>query len=134
MRAVDVGVGRPTADIRFEPALAAERFDEIVDVACAAVDELDGDLLVLGEMGIGNTTAAAAVAAALLGGEADGWVGRGTGVDDAGLAAQAGGRAAGGAPHRGRDRPASRCSARSGAPSSRPSPPPPSPPAVVACR
>jgi nicotinate-nucleotide--dimethylbenzimidazole phosphoribosyltransferase len=85
VRAVDVGVGRPTGDIRVEAALAPDRFDEIVGRARAAVDELDGDLLVLGEMGIGNTTAAAAVAAALAGGEAAEWVGRGTGVDDAGL-------------------------------------------------
>ena len=45
----------------------------------------DADLLCLGEMGIGNTTAAAAVAAALFGGAGMDWVGRGTGVDDAGL-------------------------------------------------
>ncbi len=43
------------------------------------------DLLVLGEMGIGNTTAAAAIFHALYGGEAEDWVGRGTGVDDDGL-------------------------------------------------
>jgi nicotinate-nucleotide--dimethylbenzimidazole phosphoribosyltransferase len=43
------------------------------------------DLLVLGEMGIGNTTPAAAIYHALYGGEADEWVGRGAGVDDAGL-------------------------------------------------
>jgi len=36
-------------------------------------------------MGIGNTTPAAAIACALFGGEAADWVGRGTGVDDAGL-------------------------------------------------
>ena len=45
----------------------------------------DADLLVVGEMGIGNTTAAAALACALLGGDAADWTGRGTGVDDAGL-------------------------------------------------
>jgi nicotinate-nucleotide--dimethylbenzimidazole phosphoribosyltransferase len=44
------------------------------------------DLLCLGEMGIGNTTSAAAVYAALYGGDAAFWCGRGTGVDDAGLA------------------------------------------------
>ena len=44
------------------------------------------DLLCLGEMGIGNTTAAAALAAALFGGTGADWAGRGTGVDDAGLA------------------------------------------------
>ena len=43
------------------------------------------DLLVLGEMGIGNTTTAAAIYHALHGGEAEEWVGRGTGVDDEGL-------------------------------------------------
>ena len=44
-------------------------------------------------MGIGNTTAAAAIAAALFGGGGARWAGRGTGVDDAGLDAQArGGR------------------------------------------
>ena len=84
--AVDVGIGRPTGDIRFEAALTPERFEEIVELAVAKVDRLDADLLVLGEMGIGNTTPAAALSAALAGGETAAWVGRGTGVDDAGLA------------------------------------------------
>ncbi len=84
----DVGVGRPTGDIRFEAALSPERFDQAVAIAVAAVDDAvaDGaDLLVLGELGIGNTTVAAALAAALLRGDNDGWSGRGTGVDDDGL-------------------------------------------------
>ncbi|MEO6987939.1 MAG: nicotinate-nucleotide--dimethylbenzimidazole phosphoribosyltransferase [Aquihabitans sp.] len=84
--AVDVGVGKPTGDIRVEAALSLERFDEIVDLAVKAVDAIDADLLVIGEMGIGNTTAAAAVATALLPGGPAAWVGRGTGVDDDGLA------------------------------------------------
>jgi nicotinate-nucleotide--dimethylbenzimidazole phosphoribosyltransferase len=84
--ALDVGIGRPTNDIRFEAALDPARFDETVDAAVAAVDRLDGDLLVVGEMGIGNTTPSAAISAALAGGETAAWVGRGTGVDDAGLA------------------------------------------------
>ncbi|MFT3852841.1 MAG: nicotinate-nucleotide--dimethylbenzimidazole phosphoribosyltransferase [Ilumatobacteraceae bacterium] len=86
VQAVDVGVGRPTGDIRFEPAMDQARFDAAALAGRDAVDALDADLLVLGEMGIGNTTAAAAVAAALGGGEVAAWVGRGTGVDDAGLA------------------------------------------------
>ncbi len=86
VQAIDVGVGRPTGDIRFEPAMDQERFDQAALAGRDAVDALDADLLVLGEMGIGNTTAAAAVAAALGGGEVAAWVGRGTGVDDAGLA------------------------------------------------
>jgi nicotinate-nucleotide--dimethylbenzimidazole phosphoribosyltransferase len=43
------------------------------------------DLLCLGEMGIGNTTAAAAISAALFGGGGTRWAGRGTGVDAEGL-------------------------------------------------
>ena len=83
--AIDVGVGRPTGDIRYESALSPQRFDEAVTAGRDAVDALDADLLVLGEMGIGNTTAAAAIAAALGNGYVTDWVGRGTGVDDEGL-------------------------------------------------
>lgn len=91
--AVDVGVGRPTGDIRAEAALSPERFDECVAAGRAAVDALEADLLVVGEMGIGNTTVAAAVAAAwarssgvdTVTDDPARWVGRGTGVDDDGL-------------------------------------------------
>jgi len=83
---VDVGVGRPTGDLAIEPALDPVRFDEAWEAGRDAVAALDADLLVLGEMGIANTTAAAAVCAALLGGDAAAWVGRGTGIDDDGLA------------------------------------------------
>ncbi len=86
VHAIDVGVGRPTGDIRFEAALEPDRFEDVVNIAIDAVDALDCDLLVLGEMGIGNTTPSAAIAAALAGGETAAWVGRGTGVDDEGLA------------------------------------------------
>jgi nicotinate-nucleotide--dimethylbenzimidazole phosphoribosyltransferase len=82
---IDVGVGRPTGDIRVEAAMTPARFDEVVDAAVAAIDALDCDLLVIGEIGIGNTTVAAALAGSLLGGDPASWVGRGTGVDDAGL-------------------------------------------------
>jgi nicotinate-nucleotide--dimethylbenzimidazole phosphoribosyltransferase len=83
--AIDVGVGRPTGDIRFEAAMSPDRFEEAVDAGRRAVEGLDADLLVLGEMGIGNTTAAAAVAAALGGGEVAAWVGPGTGLDADGM-------------------------------------------------
>jgi len=85
---IDVGVGTPTADIRSAAAMSPERFDEIASTAVAAVDRVaahGADLLVLGELGIGNTTIAAALSAALIGGGAGPWVGRGTGVDDEGL-------------------------------------------------
>ena len=53
-------------------------------VGWAAVEE-GTDLFVAGEMGIGNTTSAAAIATALFGGAPRDWVGRGSGVDEAGL-------------------------------------------------
>jgi nicotinate-nucleotide--dimethylbenzimidazole phosphoribosyltransferase len=83
---IDVGVGRPTGNLAREPALSPERFAECIEMGRDAVRRLDCDLLVLGEMGIGNTTAAAAVCAALFGLTAEDWAGRGTGLDDAGLA------------------------------------------------
>jgi nicotinate-nucleotide--dimethylbenzimidazole phosphoribosyltransferase len=85
VEAIDVGVGRPTGDIRVESAMSHDRFDEALAAGRDAVDRTDTDLLVLGEMGIGNTTAAAAIAAALGGGDVGQWVGRGTGIDDDGL-------------------------------------------------
>ena len=75
----------PTADFTQRPAMTEEECVAALKAGWEAVDP-DADLLVTGEMGIGNTTAAAAVAAAVFGGEAADWTGRGTGVDDAGLA------------------------------------------------
>jgi len=85
LEVIDVGVGRPTGDIRVEDALSPERFAASWEAGREAVGRLACDLLVLGEMGIGNTTAAAAVCAALLGGPPEDWVGRGTGLDGAGM-------------------------------------------------
>lgn len=81
VEAIDVGVARPTGNIATEPAMSEERFVECFGIGVAAVDRLDADLLVIGEMGIGNTTAAAAVATALLDRPAEVLVGSGTGVD-----------------------------------------------------
>ncbi|MEX0319253.1 MAG: nicotinate-nucleotide--dimethylbenzimidazole phosphoribosyltransferase [Ruegeria sp.] len=76
---------RPTADFTTNPAMSEEDLLAALRTGWSAVDP-QSDLLVVGEMGIGNTTPAAAIACALFGGEADDWTGRGTGVDDAGLA------------------------------------------------
>ena len=77
LRVVDVGVGMPTGNIAREPAMSDERFLEAFDAGRASVGS--PDLLILGEVGIGNTTAAAAVSAALFGGSADRWTGPGSG-------------------------------------------------------
>jgi nicotinate-nucleotide--dimethylbenzimidazole phosphoribosyltransferase len=78
-------LGRPTADFTAAPAMSAPDAVAALAAGWQAVDPR-ADLLVTGEMGIGNTTAAAAVAHALFGGAAADWAGRGTGLDDAGLA------------------------------------------------
>ena len=76
---------RLTNDFTKGPAMSEQDLVAALLAGWNAV-RADTDLLVVGEMGIGNTTPAAALAAALLGGEAADWTGRGTGVDDAGLA------------------------------------------------
>jgi nicotinate-nucleotide--dimethylbenzimidazole phosphoribosyltransferase len=88
---------RPTADFTESPAMTEAEVVAALRAGHAAVDPAS-DLLVAGEMGIGNTTVAAALAAALYGGT--GWAGRGTGVDDAGLARKEAAVAAGLKRHR----------------------------------
>ncbi|MEW2917130.1 nicotinate-nucleotide--dimethylbenzimidazole phosphoribosyltransferase [Ruegeria sp. ANG10] len=76
---------RPTADFTAGPAMSEGDLLHALRTGWTAVDP-NADLLVVGEMGIGNTTPAAAIACAMFGGDASDWTGRGTGVDDAGLA------------------------------------------------
>ena len=74
----------PTADFTAGAAMSETEVVAALVVGWEAVNP-NADLLVTGEMGIGNTTSAAAICHALFDGEAEDWVGRGTGVDDAGL-------------------------------------------------
>ncbi|MEM9522409.1 MAG: nicotinate-nucleotide--dimethylbenzimidazole phosphoribosyltransferase [Pseudomonadota bacterium] len=76
---------RPTSDFTRTPAMSEDETIAALATGYKAVSDT-ADLVVTGEMGIGNTTSAAALAAALFGGQAADWTGRGTGVDDAGLA------------------------------------------------
>lgn len=75
---------RPTNDFTKGPAMSEDDVISALKTGWKSVD-IKTDLLVVGEMGIGNSTSAAAIATALFGGEAEEWVGRGTGVDQAGL-------------------------------------------------
>ena len=93
---------RPTLDFTQAEAMSVDDLVHALRVGWDAVD-VKADLLVPGEMGIGNTTSAAAIACALFGGAAQDWVGRGTGVDDAGLDRKAAAVAAGVARHTSRD-------------------------------
>lgn len=85
---VALDLDRPTADFTVAAAMSeAECLDALN--RGAAVVEADLDLIVLGEMGIGNSTAAAALCARSFGGDAAVWVGPGTGVDGHGVARKA---------------------------------------------
>lgn len=88
MDVVPLALDRPTADFTHGPAMSEDEVIEALLAGWNAVDD-EADLVVTGEMGIGNTTAAAAIAHALFGGDAQDWVGRGTGIDDAGLGIKA---------------------------------------------
>jgi nicotinate-nucleotide--dimethylbenzimidazole phosphoribosyltransferase len=86
---VDAKIGRGTRNFLREPAMSAEqcalalaRGAEIVSTASGAGTNVIG----FGEMGIGNTSSAAALAAIATGAPISACVGRGTGLDDAGLA------------------------------------------------
>ncbi len=74
-----------TADFTQSPAMTEDELCAALQTGWDAVSP-DAGALVVGEMGIGNTTPAAALCHALFGGEAADWTGRGTGVDDTGLA------------------------------------------------
>lgn len=78
----------PTADFTQSPAMGEAELLAALQIGWNAVNA-DTDLLVVGEMGIGNTTSAAAILNALFEGTAEDWVGRGTGVDAQGLATKA---------------------------------------------
>lgn len=84
LRIYEMALDQPTADFTQGPAMSEEDCVRALAYGMMAVEE-GFDVMALGEMGIANTTAAAALCLGLFGGEARDWVGPGTGVDDAGL-------------------------------------------------
>jgi len=80
LRVISLSLENPTQDFTQGPAMSAEECAAAFQAGMDAVPE-DADILVLGEMGIGNTTAAAACAHAVAGGNPENWVGAGTGVN-----------------------------------------------------
>jgi nicotinate-nucleotide--dimethylbenzimidazole phosphoribosyltransferase len=78
-----------TADLAVGPAMTVDDVDRALDIGAEVARELvDGGAraLVTGDMGIGNTTPAAAIVAALTDRPASAVTGRGTGIDDTTLA------------------------------------------------
>ena len=83
LRVIALDLDHPTADFTLGPAMDEGAFLEAVSSGYDALPP-EADLVVLGEMGIGNTTAAASIAAALFGGGSR-FAGHGTGIDERGL-------------------------------------------------
>ena len=75
----------PTADFSEQPAMSVEDTLAAMQIGADAIPD-DADLILPGEMGIGNTSSAAALSHLVFGGKADTWTGRGTGLDDDRLA------------------------------------------------
>lgn len=82
---VPLALDRPTADFTAGPAMSEGECLDAINAGAATVTS-GVDLLAVGEMGIANSTAAAALCARSFGGGAADWVGPGTGVDSAGIA------------------------------------------------
>jgi nicotinate-nucleotide--dimethylbenzimidazole phosphoribosyltransferase len=85
LRVISLSLETPTQDFTTAPAMTAQECAQAFETGMCSVPD-DAEILVLGEMGIGNTTAAAAVACAVGGGAASQWVGSGTGITSEALA------------------------------------------------
>jgi nicotinate-nucleotide--dimethylbenzimidazole phosphoribosyltransferase len=88
LEVVALDLDRPTGDISREAAMSEDELLVALNAGASAVAK-GGDLLAFGEMGIGNTTTAAALAALALGGTGADWAGAGTGLDAEGIAHKA---------------------------------------------
>lgn len=84
LRVYEMALDAPTADFTREAAMPDADCANAMAYGMVAVEE-GFDVMALGEMGIANTTSAAAICCALFGGDPGDWVGTGSGVDDAGL-------------------------------------------------
>jgi nicotinate-nucleotide--dimethylbenzimidazole phosphoribosyltransferase len=82
---VDLKVARGTADASIGPAMTAEQRDQAIENGRALVRSLPGNVVLLGEMGIGNTSAASMLLARLTDVPLAECVGAGTGLDQAGV-------------------------------------------------
>lgn len=87
LQVVPLDLDRPTADFTQSPAMTVSEVQDAMQHGADAIDPT-ADMVVLGEMGIGNSTVAAALAASVFGGRAEGWVGPGTGAVGPMLAAK----------------------------------------------
>ena len=85
---VPLSLDDPTADFTEEEAMSELDLCEAIEIGARSVN-LHSDLILLGEMGIGNSTISSALAASVFGGHVERWVGAGTGSDQKGQAHKA---------------------------------------------
>jgi nicotinate-nucleotide--dimethylbenzimidazole phosphoribosyltransferase len=85
LEVIPLALDTPTGDISRGPAMTEAELLDALNIGAAAVAQ-GGDILAFGEMGIGNTTIAAALAARSIGGAGADWAGPGTGLDAEGIA------------------------------------------------
>lgn len=83
-----IDLHRPTADFSKQAAMTWDDCADSINQGMNAVD-IQADIVLLGEMGIANTTVAAALCSGLFGDDPENWVGRGTGINDHQLAQKA---------------------------------------------
>jgi nicotinate-nucleotide--dimethylbenzimidazole phosphoribosyltransferase len=88
LRVYELDLDRPTRDFTTGPAMTEEGCARAMAYGMMAVEQ-GLHVICLGEMGIANTTSAAALCTALFGGEPSDWVGPGSGVDAKGLGRKA---------------------------------------------
>ncbi len=88
LKVFDLALHLPTGDITREPALDERGCAATMAFGMEAIAG-GADLLAIGDIGVGNSTVAAALLAALFGGQGRDWVGRGSGADDAMVARKA---------------------------------------------
>ena len=84
LQVVPLDLQTPTQDFTEQPALSEKEFVAAFNTGANAIPD-QTDLICLGEMGIGNTTSAAAICLALYGGNANDWTGTGTGITGSAL-------------------------------------------------
>jgi nicotinate-nucleotide--dimethylbenzimidazole phosphoribosyltransferase len=85
---LEIGIGRGTANMTRDPAMTEDQCLHALNAGRESVDRAlasNADIFIGGEMGIGNTTAAAAISCALLGEEPEALAGPGAGLDGAGV-------------------------------------------------
>ena len=84
LKVTPIDLDKPTADFSETLAMSADEVMKAMQIGADALPA-DADYVCFGEMGIGNTTSAAAICTSQFGGKAAEWTGAGTGLDNEGI-------------------------------------------------